>query len=211
MFTSKLNHTCSWSVNLFYWWTHNRNAEINLHKPMVSSRSARKIIDYLVRAKLYPPKQNVGSRKCNKIDPKCVTILNVQISVLAQLLVRHKINYYFNCDSKCLVCSITCRTCELRCTGQTCDAFWKRWNNYRSCTRKAVKDEEYKQKYLHKLFLQDDHHNAQVILIDQTQASGPLKHTIHMVWILRRHISVCYYVGLLHDFVRFFEELGFIT
>ena len=56
---------------------------------MVSSNSARKIIDYLVRAKLYPPKQNVDSRKCNKIDPKCVIILNVQISVLAQLLVRH--------------------------------------------------------------------------------------------------------------------------
>ena len=80
----------------------------------------------------------------------------------------YKINYYFNCDSKCLVCSITRRTCELQCTGQTCGAFWKRWNNYRSCTRKAEKDEEYKQKYLHKLFLQDDHHNAQVILIDKT-------------------------------------------
>ena len=31
-----------------------------------------------------------------------------------------------------------------------------------------------------------------------------------MVWILRRQISG-YYVGLLHDFVCFFETLGFIT
>ena len=31
-----------------------------------------------------------------------------------------------------------------------------------------------------------------------------------MVEILRRDISVCYDVGLLHDFVYFFEVLGFI-
>ena len=57
-----------------------------------------------------------------------------------------------------------------------------------------------------------------VTLIDKTQSSDPTKreyscmrtlmvqkHTIHMVWILRRYISGCYFVGLLHDFVRFFR------
>ena len=29
-----------------------------------------------------------------------------------------------------------------------------------------------------------------------------------MVWKLRRHISGCYYIGLLHDSVPFFEKVG---
>ena len=75
---------------------------------------------------------------------------------------------------------------------------------------------------MHEHFFQDDHHeflnDAQVTLIDKTQASDltnreyfwmrALKHTTHMIWILRRHVSGCWYVGLLHDFVRFFEALG---
>ena len=42
---------------------------------MASFRSARKIKDYLVIAKLYLLEQNVGSRKFNKEDAKCVIIL----------------------------------------------------------------------------------------------------------------------------------------
>ena len=63
--------------------------------------------------------------------------------------------------------------------------------------------------------------DALVTFIDKTQASDPtkresifrwepLKHTTHMVWILRRYISGCCYVGLLHDFVRFIEALGLL-
>ena len=55
---------------------------------MVSFRSTRKITDYLVRAKLYLLQRSVGSRKCNQSRCK-VIILKVQISFLAQLLVRH--------------------------------------------------------------------------------------------------------------------------
>ena len=137
----------------------------------------------------------------------------------------YKIKHYFKCDSKCLVYLTTCRTCKLQYTGKTCDAFRKRWNSYWCYNRKAERGEECKQKYLHEHFLQDDHHgflnDAQVTLIDKTQASDTtkreyfwmrtLKHTSNMVWILRRHISGWYYVGLLHDFVRFIEALGFIT
>ena len=107
----------------------------------------------------------------------------------------------------------------------TCVTFQKRWNSNRGRARKAEKSEESKQKHLHKHFLQNDDHfflnDALVTFIDKTQASDPtkresifrwepLKHTTHMVWILRRHISGCCYVGLLHDFVRFIEALGLL-
>ena len=56
---------------------------------MVSFRSARKIKDYIVRAKPYPLERYVGSRKCSKSRCEGVIILKVQISFLAQLLVKH--------------------------------------------------------------------------------------------------------------------------
>ena len=62
--------------------------------PVASFHSARKIKDYLVRAKLFPLEWNV--------DVKCVIILKVQISFLAKFLVSetNKINHYFDWDSK---------------------------------------------------------------------------------------------------------------
>ena len=48
---------------------------------MVSFGSARKIRDYLVRAKLYPLEQNVGSRKCNK--SRCEVCNNIQSTDLS--------------------------------------------------------------------------------------------------------------------------------
>ena len=56
--------------------------------PMVSFRSARKVKDYLVRTKLYPLERNVSLGNVTKLYAKCVTILKVQISFPAQLLVR---------------------------------------------------------------------------------------------------------------------------
>ena len=148
--------------------------------PMVSFRSARKIKDYLVRAKLYPLQRNVGSRKCNK--SRCEVCNNIESTDLFSSTVTgetYKINHYFNCDSKCLVYLITCRTCKLQYTGQTCDTFRKRWNNYSCCARNAERGEECKQKYLHEHFLQYDHHgflnDAQVTLINKTQASDTTK------------------------------------
>ena len=139
--------------------------------PILSFRSAKKIKDYLVRAKLYPLEWNVGSIKFSK--SKCAIILEVQISFLAVTGVTYKINHYFNCDSKCLVYLITCCAFELKYTGQTCNVFQK--CNYRCYARKAERGEECKQKYLYEHYLQDDHHgvlnDAQVTLIDKTQTS----------------------------------------
>ena len=134
---------------------------------MVSFRSARKIKDYIVRAKPYPLERYVVSRKCSK--SRCEVCNNTQSTNLFSSTVTGetcKINHYFNCDSKCLVYLIACRTCNLQYTVQTCDAFWKRWNNYTCCP-----------KYLHEHFLQDGHHgflnDTQVTLIDKRQASDP--------------------------------------
>ena len=105
---------------------------------MVSFRSARKIKDYIVRAKPYPLERYVGSRKCGK--SRCEVCNNTQSTNLFSSTVTgetYKINHYFNCDSKCLVYLIACRTCNLQYTVQTCDAFWKRWNNYTCCPRKT--------------------------------------------------------------------------
>ena len=147
---------------------------------MVSFRSARKIKDYLVRAKPYPLEWNIGSRKCNKIRSEvCNNTEGTDLFSSTATSETYKINHCFKCDSKCLFYLITCWTCKLQYTGKTCDAFRKRWNSYWCYTRKAERVEECKQKYLHEHFLQDDHHgfsnDAQVTLIDKTQASDTTK------------------------------------
>ena len=63
------------------------------------------------------------------------------------------------------------------------------------------------------LITDDDHHgflnDALVTLIDKTQASVlTMREYFRMTY---SHICGCYYVGLLHDFERFFEALWFIT
>ena len=121
--------------------------------PIVSFRSTRKINYYLVRAKLYLLKQNIGSRNCDK--NRCEVCNNIESTDLFSSTVTgeiHKINHYFNYDSKCLVYLLTCQTLKQQYTGQTCEAFLKCWNNYRCCARKAERGEECKQKYFMNTF-----------------------------------------------------------
>ena len=166
---------------------------------MVSSRSARKIRDYLVRAKLYPLERNVGSRKCNK--RRCEVCSNIESADLFSSTVTgetFKINHYFNCDSKCLVYLITCRTCKLQYTGHTCNAFRRRWNNYRCWARKAERDEECKQKCLHENFLQDDHYgflnDVQVTLMGKTQVSDLTKREYFWMRTLKTYYPYGLYI-----------------
>ena len=63
-----------------------------------------------------------------------------------------KYNHEFSCDRKCLVYLITCRTCKPQYTGQTCDAFWKCWTNYRCCDRKADPVDPGRKLNVHKTF-----------------------------------------------------------
>ena len=64
---------------------------------MVSFRSARKIKDYLVTAKLYPLERNVGSTKCNKST--CEVCNNIESTDLSSSTITgetYKISHYFN-------------------------------------------------------------------------------------------------------------------
>ena len=124
---------------------------------MVAFRSSRKIKDYLARAKRYPLEWNVGSRKWNKSSSEvCDNIERTDLFSNTVTREAYKINHYFNCGSKCLLYLITCWTCKVLYTSQTCDAFRKRWSNHRCYATKAERGEECKQKYLHEHFLKDD-------------------------------------------------------
>ena len=77
---------------------------VSTPRPIASFRIARKINDYLLRAKIYLLEQNVGSRKCNK--SKCEVCNNIESTDLFSSTVTgetYKIYHYFNCYSKCLV------------------------------------------------------------------------------------------------------------
>ena len=137
--------------------------------------------NYLVRAKFYQLGWNVGSRKCNK--SRCKVCNNIERTDLFSSTVTgetYKINYYFNCDSKCLVCLITCWTSKLQYTGQTCEIFQKSIGTITGAVLENQRSVMNAKKiYLHEHFFQDDHHGflntAQVILTDKTQASDPTK------------------------------------
>ena len=106
-------------------------------KPMVSFRSGRKLVSYLVRAKLSPLERKVDSFKCK--GKGCQTCLNVnETDSFASSLTKeeYKINHCFNCDKKCMIYLLTCKVCLRQYVGQTVDEFRLRWNNYKSNNRK---------------------------------------------------------------------------
>ena len=96
----------------------------------------------------------------------------------------YKINHSFNCNSKCLICLLSYKTCGKQYTSKTVDKIRSRWNNSKVETRKAANCniEIFKQQFLQNYFLPDDHHgfveDVKVTLIDKTQASGPTKREI---------------------------------
>ena len=93
----------------------------------------------------------------------------------------YKINHNFNCNSKCLIYLLSCKTCGKQYTGKTVDKFRSRWNNYKTDARKAASGniESCKQQFLQNHFLQDDNHgfleDIEVTLVEKTQASDPTK------------------------------------
>ena len=106
-------------------------------KPMVSFRSGRKLVSYLVRVKLSPLERKVDSFKCK--GKGCQTCLNVnETDSFASSLLKgeYKINHCFNCNKKCMIYLLTCKVCLRQYVGQTVDEFRLRWNNYKSNNRK---------------------------------------------------------------------------
>ena len=79
--------------------------------PIVSFRTAQKLISYLLWAKLYPFQRKVGSSKCGKRRCEvCNNITHTSIfssTVTVYLVDTLKINHRLNCDAKCLIYLVT--------------------------------------------------------------------------------------------------------
>ena len=52
---------------------------------------------------------------------------------------------------------LTCELCKKQYTRKNVERFRLQWNNYKEGDRKLLRDEEIKQKSLHKHFLTNDH------------------------------------------------------
>ena len=152
------------------------------HPPTVSYRSARKIKDCIVRSKLYPVERKVGGRRCGSSRCQVCKSINIIDKFTSFTTIKTcKINYSFDCNDKCLIYLLSCKSCGKQYVGNTTDHFRSRWNNYKSDVRKAESGnmENVKQKFLQSHFLQRDHQGSlkdvEVWLIDKTQASDPTK------------------------------------
>ena len=145
---------------------------------LVSYRSARKVKDYIVRSKLYAIEREVGSYRYG--NSGCQVCTSVQVTDTFSSFVTkssYKINHNFNCNNKCLIYLLSCKTCGEQYTGKTVGKFRSRWNNYKTDARKAASGsiESCKQQFLQNHSLQDDHHGSlkdvEVTSFDKTQAS----------------------------------------
>ena len=126
--------------------------------PMATFRSAGKLSSYLVRAKLYPIEQIVGSHKCR--SKRCEVYLNVQETSCFSSSVTnetYKINHQFECNEKCLVYLLTCKKCLKQYVGQTIDTFRHRWNNYKCNDTKFQRYEKCMQEHLFRHFSSPGH------------------------------------------------------
>ena len=88
---------------------------------MVSCRSARKIKDYIDRYKSYPLERNVG---CG--NGRCQVCKNIKVSDAIDGFTtkkRCKINHNFDCNDKCLIYRLSCRTYSKKYTDKTTDRF----------------------------------------------------------------------------------------
>ena len=186
-----LNKIISENLNLLY-----MNDEVKntfTPGPMVSFRASRKLSSYLVRAKLYPLKRNVGSRKCGKTcGRKCEVCHNIQNSDTFQSSMTNEtfiINHHLNCDSKCLIYLLTCKTCSKQYTGETTDHFRYRWNNYKANDRKFQRGEPCMQEHLFEHFYSEGHNgfldDVSVTLIDKTDGKDPKKREYYWMRTLK--------------------------
>ena len=121
---------------------------------IVSFRSVRRIISYLVRAKLYPLERCVGSRQCKK--RKCEVCANVRETDTFSSIVTwntFQINHELNYDDKCLIYLLKCKVCNKQYVGETTDAFRLRWNNYKNKDRKLQRNESCSHQHLYEHFV----------------------------------------------------------
>ena len=146
----------------------------------VSFRSARNLRSFLVRSKVYSLERKVGSAKCNgKRYQVCLNINKTDTFESFQTKQKYKINYYLNCNGKCLIYLLSCKVCGLQYVGSTTDKFCLRWNNYKENDRKALRGEEHMQPQLFENFAADNLNcfltDCSITLIDKTHGSDPTR------------------------------------
>ena len=105
---------------------------------------------------------------------KFVRALVLLRNLLASPLKKtYKINHSFDCNDKCLIYLLSCKSYGKQYVDNTTDHFRSRWNNKKSDVRKAESGdmENVKQKFLQSHFLQRDHRgfhkDIEVRLIDK--------------------------------------------
>ena len=137
--------------------------------PFASFRTACNLRSHLVRSKLYPLERKTGSRKCK--FQLCLTCKNVQeCNTFSGFVTKEsfKINYHFDCNSKCLMYLMLCKVYGKQYVGSTTERFRFQWNNYKD-----------NQKYFHEHFLSHDHNglinDIEIIFIDKTDPPYPTR------------------------------------
>ena len=158
--------------------------------PIVSYRSARKLKDYIVRFKLYTVERKVGCRGCGRFMChvfKSISITEEFTSFTSKK--TYKINHSFDCNEKCLIYLLSCKSCGKQYVGNTTDHFRSRWNNYKSDVGKAHKVVTWKMwnKSFYKVISYDQGFlkDVEVRLNDKTQASDPTKREFYWMRTLR--------------------------
>ena len=68
-------------------------------------------------------------------------------------------NENFNCNSKCLIYLLNCKTYGKQCTGKAVDRFNSKWNNYETDARKLANGntKSYKQQFIQNYIFQNSH------------------------------------------------------
>ena len=92
---------------------------------------------------------------------------------------EYKINHSFNCNEKCLIYLLTCKTCKKQYVGKTCDSFRFRWNNYKGNNRKFLRGQSCMQQHIYEHFSSEGHcsflDEVSITFIDKTDPKDPNK------------------------------------
>ena len=124
--------------------------------------------------------RKTGSCKCK--GNRCQVCLNVSETETFTSTVTHmsyKINHSFDCNDKCLIYLLTCKTCLKQYVGSTTDCSRYRSNNHKCNDRKNARGEACLQEHFFEHFNSEGHnrflHDISVTLINKTDAKDPIK------------------------------------
>ena len=147
---------------------------------MVSFRSTRKVISYIVRVNVYPLQRTVDSFKCKKSRFQvCLNVNETDTFTSTVTKKTYNINHKFDCSDKCSIYLLTCKECLFQYVGETVDEFRYRWNNYKNNSRNYDCNQPHMQRHLYEHYSSVGHcgflEHVSITLIDKTDPSDPLK------------------------------------